>query len=129
MNPKIFIIEDDANILYGLQAKFSVNGFAVEVSNGSLPAQELVNEIIKYKSDYVVLDLLLPKVDGFEVAKLLKQNKETANVPIFIFTNLSDSDSKSRGLDLGINYYFIKDELSLDDFVDKVKRIIDNRLK
>ena len=79
--------------------------------------------------DFIILDLLLPKVDGFDILNELKKDKETANLPVFIFTNLSDEDSKEKGLNLNVAHYFIKSDFSIDDFVEKIIKIIKNREK
>jgi len=129
MPKKIFIIEDDANLLSSLQAKFSLEGFQVETSSGNVEIQEIINDIKRSRSDYIVLDLILPRVDGFEIIKDLNADEETVDLPIFIFTNLSDQDSRSRGMELGAKYYFIKNDFSVDEFVEKIKKIINNRGK
>ncbi|MFH1522791.1 MAG: response regulator [Patescibacteria group bacterium] len=127
MLKKIFIIEDDVNVLYSLQAKFSLNGFQVKTNSGNSVIQELIDEVKKFKPDYVILDLILPKVDGFEIIKALKTEKETASSHIFVFTNLSDEDSRTRGIDLGAEQYFFKVDFGIDEFVEKVKKIIENK--
>jgi DNA-binding response OmpR family regulator len=126
MSNKIFIVEDDVNILYGLQAKFRVSGFETDVNDGSVEINEVINQIIKFKPDFLIQDIILPKIDGFELIKELQQNDNTKNIPIFIFTDLSDEDSKSRGLDSGAKYFFIKNDFNIDDFVEKVLKIIKN---
>jgi len=126
MDKKVFIIEDDANILYGLQAKFSLAGFKVETSNGSSTTQELITDLKKSKANFIILDLILPTMDGFEVIKLIKSDSEISSLPVFVFTNLSDSDTKSRIETLGIKFYFLKTDLDLDSFVAKVVKITDN---
>jgi len=129
MAKKIYIIEDDANILYSLQAKFSTEGFEVKTDNGVGHILEIVNHVKMFIPQILVLDLILPKFDGFDLLHEFKRKEETKNIPIFVFTNLSDEDSKSRGLNLGADYYFIKDEFSIDQFVAKVKKIIENKEK
>jgi len=128
MNKKILIIEDDANLLYSLQAKFRLTGFEVTIDEG-LDEAELYHKIINIKPGFIILDLLLPKIDGFDFLKKIKADPETAAIPVFIFTNLSDEDSKAKGLNLGADYYLIKSEFSLDEFVEKVKRIMANKTK
>lgn len=129
MSKKIFIVEDDANILFGLQAKFSIEGLQTATNSGNIPANDIVNEIIKFKPDYIIQDLILPKVDGFDIIKALQENDNTKSIPVFVFTSLSDSDSKNRGMDLGVKHYFIKDDFNIDSFVEKVVKIISNRDK
>lgn len=127
MRKKIFIIEDDANICSALQAKFSVMGFEVEANSGNVSLQELISDIKKFKPDYMILDLILPRIDGFEVAKIINQDQDTADILIFVFTNLTDEDSRARGLELGVKHYFIKNEFNIDEFVEKIQKIIKNK--
>ena len=127
LRKKLFIIEDDANILYSLRAKFSLDGFQTEVDTGIDEIERILNRIRIFNPDYIILDLILPKVDGFELLAKLKADQQIFKIPVFIFTNLSDEDSKVRGKKLGTDYYFIKNDFTLDEFVDKVKKIIQNR--
>ena len=129
MPEKIYIIEDNANILYSLQAKFSADGFKAKTDAGIDDILVIENRIKMYMPDVIIMDLILPNFDGFDLLKKLKGLDETKNTPIFVFTNLSDKDSRTRGLDLGADYFFIKDEFSIDGFVDKVKKIINNKQK
>ncbi|MFA4833365.1 MAG: response regulator [Patescibacteria group bacterium] len=126
MAKKIFIIEDDANILSSLQAKFSLEGFQVGTSSGNTEISDLLAGIKKFKPDFIILDLILPAVDGFEVIKAIKADEEISFPPIFIFTNLSDEDSRSRSTNLGIKHYFIKSDFNIDEFISKFKKIIAN---
>lgn len=129
MPKKLFIIEDDANILYSLQAKFSLKGFDVKIDNGNVGIEELISKIKENKPNFIILDLILPQLDGFDIIKTLKEDQETSNIDIFIFTNLSDQDSKSKGLNLGVKHYFIKGDFSIDDLVEKTVKIINNMNK
>ncbi len=115
--------------MYSLQAKFSADGFKVKTDAGTDDILEIENRIKMYMPDFIILDLILPNFDGFDLLKKLKSLDETKDMPIFVFTNLSDKDSRVRGLDLGADYYFIKDDFSIDELVGKVKKIIENREK
>ncbi|MDD3285372.1 MAG: response regulator [Patescibacteria group bacterium] len=126
---KIFILEDDVNILYGLEAQFSADEFIVESSEGEEELEELLDNIRSFSPDYMILDLILPKLDGFEIVKRIKEDEELSDLPIFIFTDLSDEDSKNRSLELGADYYFIKDDFDTYEFAEKVKKIIGNQAK
>ncbi|MDP3836919.1 MAG: response regulator [bacterium] len=124
---KIFLLEDDTNILYGLEAQFGSDEFIVESSEGEEPLEELLDNIRDFEPDYIILDLILPKLDGFEVVKRIREDADLSEVMIFIFTDLSDEDSKNRSIELGAEYYFIKEEFDTYEFAEKVKKIIDNR--
>ncbi len=126
MTKKLFIIEDDANLLYGLKAKFSLDGFQVESDSGSEELEEIIKRIKVLKPNYIILDLILPKVDGFSVLSSLKSNSETSGIPVFVFTNLSDEDSRLKSENLGSDHYFIKSDFTIDEFVGKINKIIKN---
>jgi DNA-binding response OmpR family regulator len=126
---KIFILEDDVNILYGLESQLSASDFIIESSEGEEEIEELLNNMRKFVPDYLILDLILPKLDGFEVIKRIKEDDELSDLKIFIFTDLSDEDSKRRSLDIGAEYYFIKEEFDTYEFAEKVRKIISNQEK
>lgn len=126
MDKKIFIIEDDANILYGLAAKFGVSGFQIETDTGAGDITALMRKIKMFKPNFIILDLILPHADGFFLLEAIKSDKEVDSLN-FVFTNLSDEDSRARGMKLGADYYFIKNDFSIDEFVKKVIKIIKNR--
>jgi DNA-binding response OmpR family regulator len=128
MEKNIFIIEDDASLAGAMQARFNLNGFSAELNLGSEEDIEaLINEIKKVDADIVILDLILPKLDGFEIIKAIRADEEISDIYIFIFTDVSDEDSKARGLRLGANQYFIKEDFSVEEFAEKVKKIMVNR--
>jgi len=127
-NKKILIIEDDANLLYGLQAKFRVENFDVITDEGS-DKTEAMEKIKIQKPDYIILDIILPKINGFDMLSEIRADPAISKIPIFIFTNLSDNDSRQRGAELGADFYLIKNELNLDEFVAKFIKIIKNRNK
>lgn len=124
-NKKIFIIEDDANLLYGIQAKLSVEGFETITDEG-FGKNEIMLKIKTLKPDYVILDIILPKANGFEILAEIKSDPEIKKIPVFIFTNLSDSESKRKSRELGADFYLIKSELNIDELVEKFKNIIKN---
>jgi DNA-binding response OmpR family regulator len=126
---KIFIIEDDANILYGLEAQFSNSGLEVEVSEAEEESEELMDNLREFQPDFIVLDLILPKIDGFDIIKKLKADDELSDKQIFIFTDLSDEDSRQRSLEIGADYVFFKDDFDTFQFAEKVLKIIDNQEK
>ena len=127
--PKIAIIEDNANLSAGLQAKFSLLNFTCRTFNGNKTIAETLHELRQEKPDYFILDLMLPKIDGFELIKAIRQDEFLKNAKIFIFTNLSDQDSKDRSEKLGADYYFVKSDYVIDEFIEKIYRIIKNQSK
>ena len=129
MSEKIYIIEDDANLLYGLQSRFSSEGYEVEITTGEETLEELVAYIKKNQFDYVILDLILPDLDGFELLEAIRAEDDLKDLSVFVFTDLSDEDSKHRSLELGADYYFIKTDFDINEFSEKVIRILNNKEK
>lgn len=126
---KIFIIEDDANLLYGLDAQFANAGMDVETATGEEDLEELLADLREFAPDYIILDLILPKIDGFEIIRRIKSDGELSDRQIFIFTDISDEDSRQRSLELGADYFFFKEEFDTFEFAEKVKKIIANQDK
>jgi len=127
MEKKIFIIEDDTNILYSLEANFSAEGLDTETSEGEEEMDEVMDNIRDFNPDYLILDVILPKLDGFEIIKKVKEDSELSDLPIFVFSDISDEDSRSRSLEIGADYFFPKDEFDTYEFTEKVKKIMANQ--
>lgn len=124
----VFIIEDDINIAKGLQNQLNVRGFQAETNpGGETEIEDIIMEIKKVDAEIVILDLILPKLDGFEIIKAIRSDDEMNDLYIFVFTDVSDEDSRARGLSVGANQYFLKDDFSVEDFAEKVKKIMENR--
>ncbi|BFD25135.1 MAG: response regulator [Candidatus Parcubacteria bacterium] len=126
MGKKLFIIEDDANILYSLEANFSADGLSVETHEGEEELEEIIDDLRDFRPDYLILDVILPNIDGFEIIKRVKNDPELADLPIFIFSDISDEDSRARSLEIGADYFFPKEEFDTYEFAEKVKKIMAN---
>ncbi|MDA3803119.1 MAG: response regulator [Patescibacteria group bacterium] len=126
---KIFIVEDDADLLYGLESEFSADNFEIATSYGDEEVSELLNNIRSFKPDFIVIDLILPKADGFDIIKKIKADEFINQEQIFVFTDLSEEDGRVRSLDIGTDYIFFRDDFDTYEFAEKVKKIIVNREK
>lgn len=124
---KIFIIEDDVNLLYGLEAQFNNAGFIVEISEADDDIDVLISKLHNFEPDYIVLDLILPRIEGFELLSKIKADDELGEKEIFIFTDLSNEDSRERSLEMGADYVFFKEDFDTFSFSEKVIRIINNQ--
>ena len=121
---RIFIIEDDLNILYGLRDIFTSNDFEIEISDSREDVEDLLSKIKKFKPDSVILDMVLPELDGQELIRKIKADSSN-DAEIFIFTDLSEADGQSRSVGLGANYYFMKSEFDVYTFSNKLMRIME----
>ena len=129
MAKKIFIIEDDASILYDLEAQFANTGYEIEVSEADEDDEELLRLMREFEPDYIVLDLILPKLEGFDLLKKIKLDPELRDKEVFIFTDLSNEDSRQRSLEMGADYVFFKEDFVTFQFAEKVIKIIKNQEK
>lgn len=121
MSHKILLVEDDPFLLDMYSTKFKEVGFDVVIAQDGEMAIVKAKEILP---DLILLDVVLPKKDGFEVLKVLKSSSETAKIPVVMLTNLGlDSDVK-RGLELGAQSYIIKAHFTPTEVVAKVKDIL-----
>lgn len=121
---KILIIEDDPFLSEMYLTKFQESGFKVEIAvNG----QEGIEKIIKTRPDLILLDIVLPKTDGFEVLKKVKGDKDLKKIPIVLLTNLGQKNEVEKGLALGADEYIIKAHFTPTAVVAKVKELLRER--
>ena len=126
---KVLIIADDVNILSALEAKLSVLGVTVATSKSLASLSEIITFINIYQADHIITDLLFSRVNGFDLLRAIKEAQEESRVNIFVYTDLKDQESRQRAINLGANFYFTKNDLSLDQFIEKFKKIIMNKVK
>ncbi len=118
---KILIVEDDPFLLGMYSTKFEMEGFdIVTAENGVAGYETAVSE----KPDLILLDVLLPEKDGFDVLRDLKKNVATREIPTVMLTNLSQKDDFEQGLGLGARDYLVKAHHLPSEVVSKVKQIL-----
>jgi len=129
MIQKTFIIEDDVNTLYALQNKLSAAGFKTATDFGASDDDELYEKIEKFKPDAIILDLLLPRTDGYRLLSRIKKDDELNKVSIFVFTNMSDADSREKCLKIGAECFFVKNKVNIDELIEKIEKITGRKKK
>lgn len=118
MTKKILIVEDEQSIIKLVQFNLEKAGFQVEVATDGQMALEKVQT---YQPDLVILDLMLPKLDGLEVCRKLRQEKQ--HIPILILTAKTDEFDKVLGLELGADDYMTK-PFSPRELTARIKAIL-----
>lgn len=119
---KILIVEDDPILLKIYTAKFSKNGYEVVAASGG---EEGIRKVGEEKPDLVIVDLMMPKVDGVEVLRKLKSNEETKNIPVAILTVIHhETVDLPKDLLDQVVYYWIKDQVNPSDVLNDVKKIL-----
>jgi len=116
INKKVLIVEDDKDFRFILQINFGKEGFSVVTAENGEQGLSLVE---KEKPDLIILDILMPIMDGIEMAKQVKQ--KGINIPIVFLTNMSDIDHISQAQEIVLSDYIIKSDVSVEKIVAVAK--------
>jgi DNA-binding response OmpR family regulator len=118
---KILIAEDDLMISEIYQKKFTEKGYEVLTA---FSGDQVLDIAKKQKVDIVLLDLLIPRLDGFAVIENLRNGKYDANIKIIISSNLSQKEDRDRVMALGANGFILKSQFTPSEMVEEIKKII-----
>jgi DNA-binding response OmpR family regulator len=122
MAKKILIVEDDKFLRELMVRKLKNEGYEVlEAIDG----EEGLKKIKEIKPDLVLLDLILPGIDGFEVLNQKKEDPKIAKIPVIILSNLGQREDVERGLRLGAMDYLVKANFTPQEIIQKVKNILE----
>ncbi|MBL7057721.1 response regulator [Patescibacteria group bacterium] len=117
----ILIVEDDYFLLNIYSTKFEGENYKVFVASNGMEGLDLV----KVKSpDIILLDILMPKLDGFGFLREIKKDKKTDGIPIILLTNLSQRKDIDRGLAMGADDYLVKAHFMPSEVVEKVEGLL-----
>jgi DNA-binding response OmpR family regulator len=115
---KILLVEDDDALANVYLMRLQAEGFDVRrVANG----EEALAAAINYSPNLVLLDVMMPKVSGFDVLDILRNTPETANLKIVMLTALSQESDKQRAQSLGVDDYLVKSQVVIADVIDRIK--------
>ncbi len=116
--PTILIVEDEVSMLTALRDKFSREGFVVlQAKDG----QEGLDSALTNHPDLILLDIIMPIMDGMTMLDKLRQDPWGKSVPVILLTNLSEVDEVAASLRQGVYDYLVKSDWKLADIVNKVK--------
>jgi two-component system alkaline phosphatase synthesis response regulator PhoP len=121
MNPKkILIVDDEVDLVETVRFPLEMEGYHVLVSyNG----EDALNQARKENPDLILLDLMLPKLDGYKVCRLLKFDERYKHIPIFMLTAKTQEKDKVLGMDTGADEYITK-PFEMDYLMEKVKQYL-----
>ena len=114
---KIFIIEDDNFLNSAYEIKFKALGHTVHIET---TGEQVEAKIKEAHPDIIVLDLILPKINGIDILKGIKKNPDISKIPVVISTNIGFADDMGECMTLGAVDYFIKSDIPLDKLVSKI---------
>ena len=122
MPKKILFIEDESSLQKTFSDILGPEGYEII----SALDGEIGLRLAKTKNpDLILLDLILPKVHGFEVLKELKTDPKTKEIPVIVLTNLEEMGDVEKALELGATTYLVKAQYTLEEVVEKIKEIIE----
>lgn len=121
MAKKILIIEDDKFLRRVISQKLSREGYDISEAIDGEKGLKLVQE---EKPDLVLLDLILPGIDGFEVLANLKKDPQLSKIPVIILSNLGQREDIDKGLKMGAIDYLIKAHFTPGEIIDRIDRIL-----
>ena len=118
---KVMIVEDDEHISKVYEIKLAKEGYATSLA---VDGEEAVTKITSEKPDLILLDLMIPKKDGFGVLEDIKKVPELASIPVIVLSNLGQQSDQDRALGLGANEYLVKVDYPIQEVVDRIKKYL-----
>lgn len=119
---RILLVEDDDALANVYVTRLQSEGFdARRVNNG----EDALATALSYHPDLVLLDVMMPKVSGFDVLDILRNTPETANLKIIMLTALSQDSEKQRAESLGVDDYLVKSQVVIADVIDRIRQRLD----
>ena len=118
---KVLLVEDDVALRDIYSARFMAEGYdVVTASDGEMALTQAVKE----KPDLIILDVMMPKISGFDVLDILRATPETKDTKVIMMTALSQNADIDKGKSLGADEYLVKSQVTLTDVIDKAKAVL-----
>ncbi len=115
---KILLVEDDQSLAAVYTSRLQLEGFeTMEVSNG----EKALSAAVQFQPDLILLDVMMPKISGFDVLDILRNTPATANIKVIMLTALSQPKDKEKAESLGVDDYLVKSQVVISDVVDRVR--------
>lgn len=115
---KILLVEDDTALASVYRSRLELEGFDVCESNNGEDALSLA---VSEHPDLILLDVMMPKISGFDVLDILRNTPETTNIRVIMLTALSQPKDKERAEQLGVDDYLVKSQVVIGDVVERVR--------
>ena len=118
---KILVVEDDKFLLKAYEIKFKQSDFDVILATDGINGFKLAE---KEKPSLIILDLMLPRMNGFEFLKKIKSDEKLKNIPIIVISVLGQKVDQERAIKLGAEKYFIKTDYTLEEIIKNLNKIL-----
>jgi two-component system alkaline phosphatase synthesis response regulator PhoP len=120
--PKILVVEDEKMLAEMYKDKFEKEGFEIVLAGDGKIGMEVLK---KEKPALVLLDILLPNENGIEFLKKQRKDPEVSFIPVIVFSNFDDPETKEETLSLGVKEYLIKSNYSPNEIVGRIRKYVD----
>lgn len=120
---KILVVEDDKYLINAYRLKLSKMGFEVHLA---MDGDEALTALATLHPDVILLDLVMPKRDGFSVLEEVKKNPNLKSIPVIITSNLGQKEDIDRGMKLGAADYIVKSDTPIEAIAEKITSVIKN---
>jgi len=121
---KVLVVEDETFLVKIYSVKLKKEGFDVSIATDGEEAVRLAAEV---KPDLILLDLILPKLNGFEALERIRANPANKNTPVLVLSNLGQEEDIKRAAALGASDYLVKANFSIQDIVSKIRSVIEKK--
>lgn len=118
---KILVVEDDKFLANAYRVKLTKVGFDIKIAGDG---QEAIEILKTYIPDVIILDLVMPRKDGFATLEEIKANEQWRSIPVIVTSNLGQQEDINRCLKLGASDFLVKSNLSMNSLVDKIQTLI-----
>ncbi len=115
---RILLVEDDDALANVYVTRLQAEGFDIRRMNNG---EEALSAAISYKPDLILLDVMMPKVSGFDALDILRNTPETANIKVIMLTALSQDSDQERAKSLGADDYLVKSQVVISDVIDRIR--------
>ena len=122
LKKSILVVEDDKFLRELLIRKLKDEGFEVSMA---VDGKEALRKIKEELPQLILLDLVLPGIDGFGILEQIKKDPRTGKIPVIILSNLGQREEVERGLELGADDYLIKAHFTPNDIIKRVKKLLE----
>lgn len=114
---KILLVEDDKFLINALRIKLTEAGFELKLTEDG---EQAIKALADFQPDLILLDLIIPKKDGFIVLEEIKQNEKWKMIPVIIISNLGQKEDIDKAKQLGAKDYIVKADTSIDNIISKI---------
>lgn len=120
---KVLVVEDDNYLANAYRVKLTKAGF--EIKN-AFDGNEAINTLQTYTPDLILLDIVMPKKDGFATLEEIKKNEQLKNIPVILASNLGQKEDVDKGMRLGALDFFVKTDFTLNNLIEKINNILNS---